>query len=336
LSEEYVVTLPLPPKLYADLSSLLQRAVEEQQFNLREGAEIIIATPGRLKDVIDRHVLVLSQCTYVVMDEADRMVNLGFEVDLTYILDALPTEFLKGENSMDIDGAVNTKARTRVTTLFSATMPPAVERLAKKYLKKAAVITIGEAGRAVDTVEQRVEFVAGEEKKKYVGFLFHRVPADLEFRQRLVEILNTGGFASPIIVFVNQKKTADMVAKDLQRAHVCHLSSLWSPSKVFFLSVERIHIALWEVTRTARSCPCTAQKRRSRRPRGDRSRRSWYRCSRRIPRHQLPDGQHNRSICSPYWSVQVQYEFILSCLTYFYRSNGSCWQARCCDHLPHK
>ena len=80
------------------------------------------------------------------------MVHLGFEVDLTYILDALPTEFLKGENSMDVDGVANTKARTRVTTLFSATMPPAVERLAKKYLKKAAIITIGEAGRAVDTV----------------------------------------------------------------------------------------------------------------------------------------------------------------------------------------
>lgn len=145
--------------------------MEEQQFNLRDGAEIIIATPGRLKDVIDRHVLVLSQCTYVVMDEADRMVHLGFEVDLTYILDALPSEFLKGEDTMEVDGAVNLKARTRVTTLFSATMPPAVERLARKYLKKAATITIGEAGRAVDTVEQRVEFVIGEEKKKLVLIL---------------------------------------------------------------------------------------------------------------------------------------------------------------------
>jgi ATP-dependent RNA helicase DDX23/PRP28 len=51
-------------------------------------------------------------------------------------------------------------------------MPPAVERLARKYLRKPAVITIGEAGRAVDTVEQRVEFVTGDEKKKYVLFLF--------------------------------------------------------------------------------------------------------------------------------------------------------------------
>lgn len=180
--------------------------MEEQQFNLREGAEIIIATPGRLKDVIERHVLVLSQCRYVVMDEADRMVHLGFEVDLTFILDALPSETMQGEDlgeQMDVDNeTMIKKGRTRVTTLFSATMPPAVERLARKYLKKPAVITIGEAGRAVDTVEQRVEFVSGDEKKK----------------QKLLEILNSGQYASPIIVFVNQKKTADMVAKDLSRA----------------------------------------------------------------------------------------------------------------------
>ncbi|KAG2158349.1 P-loop containing nucleoside triphosphate hydrolase protein [Suillus bovinus] len=180
------------------------RAVEEQQFNLREGAEIIIATPGRLKDVLERHVLVLSQCRYIVMDEADRMVHLGFETDLLFILDKLPSETMAGEDTgaMDVDGEEVRKGRTRVTTLFSATMPPAVERLARKYLKRPATITIGEAGRAVDTVEQKVEFVNGDEKKK----------------QLMLEILNSGQYPSPIIVFVNQKKTADMVAKDLSRA----------------------------------------------------------------------------------------------------------------------
>jgi ATP-dependent RNA helicase DDX23/PRP28 len=202
------------------------RAVEEQQFNLREGAEIIIATPGRLKDVIERRVLVLSQCRYVVMDEADRMVHLGFEVDLTFILDALPAETMQGEDQgeqMDVDGETMIKrGRTRVTTLFSATMPPAVERLARKYLRKPAVITIGEAGRAVDTVEQRVEFVSGDEKKKCVFsslcLFYWRLQAGN--RQKLLEILNSGQYPSPIIVFVNQKKTADMVAKDLGRANV--------------------------------------------------------------------------------------------------------------------
>lgn len=108
------------------------------------------------------------------MDEADRMVHLGFEVDLTYILDSLPNDGLS-DDLMEIDdpnfshgrGIVDGEAKTRVTTLFSATMPPAVERLAKKYLRRAATITIGEAGRAVDTVDQRVEFVQGDEKKRY-------------------------------------------------------------------------------------------------------------------------------------------------------------------------
>ncbi|CUA72265.1 ATP-dependent RNA helicase DDX23/PRP28 [Rhizoctonia solani] len=197
------------PLGYKCVSIVGGRAVEEQQFNLREGAEIIIATPGRLKDVIDRHVLVLSQCTYVVMDEADRMVHLGFEADLTFILDALPAESLRAEDEMDLDGnpglvpsSSGQKGKTRVTTLFSATMPPAVERLARKYLRRPAVITIGEAGRAVESVEQRVEFVLGDDKKK----------------ARLLDILNNGGFQAPIIVFVNQKKTADMVARDLSRS----------------------------------------------------------------------------------------------------------------------
>ena len=108
------------------------------------------------------------------MDEADRMVNLGFEADLTFILDKLPSDTMEGEDQgeqMDVDGeTMIKKGRTRVTTLFSATMPPPVERLAKKYLKRPAIITIGEAGRAVDTVEQRVEFVNGDEKKKCVSW----------------------------------------------------------------------------------------------------------------------------------------------------------------------
>ena len=167
------------------------------------------------------------------------MVHLGFETDLTFILDALPSETMQGEDmseQMDVDGeTLIKKGRTRVTTLFSATMPPAVERLARKYLKKAAVITIGEAGRAVDTVEQRVEFVNGDEKKKCVFLGGHPMEARAHCaprnRQRVLEILNSGVYASPIIVFVNQKKTADMVAKDIQRGGVRlrHLVFLFVP-----------------------------------------------------------------------------------------------------------
>ncbi|CAO3611072.1 unnamed protein product [Mucor hiemalis] len=143
-------------------------AIEEQSFNLRNGAEIIIATPGRLKDCLDRRILVLNQCTYVVMDEADRMIDMGMEADVNFILDALPASNMKpeDENSMPIEPPAGYKYRQ--TTMFSATMPPAVERLAKKYLRREAVVTIGMAGQAVESVEQRVEMINDEAKKTYV------------------------------------------------------------------------------------------------------------------------------------------------------------------------
>ncbi|KAF9438808.1 mRNA splicing protein prp28 [Entomortierella beljakovae] len=179
-------------------------AVEEQAFNLRNGAEIIIATPGRLKDCLDRRILVLNQCTYVVMDEADRMIDMGFEADVNFILDALPVSNLKPDTgdaedaskmAMAIDEDSNRKYRQ--TTMFSATMPPAVERLAKRYLRRPAVVTIGTAGQAVETVEQRVEMITDENKKK----------------SRLMDLLKGTQFAPPVIVFVNQKKSCDMLAK---------------------------------------------------------------------------------------------------------------------------
>lgn len=86
--------------------------------------------------------------------------------------------------------------------MFSATMPAACERLARKYLRRPAVVTIGVAGQAVDRVEQRVEFVSGEDKRK----------------NRLVEILNSEGFEPPIIVFVNTKAAVDKLSKDLNRS----------------------------------------------------------------------------------------------------------------------
>ncbi|KAL1916703.1 uncharacterized protein VTP21DRAFT_5407 [Calcarisporiella thermophila] len=180
-------------------------AMEEQAFNLRNGAEIIIATPGRLVDCLDRRILVLNQCTYVVMDEADRMIDMGFENDVNFILDALPVSNIKPDTE-DAEDAAKMSAKLiggrkfRQTTMFSATMPPAVERLAKKYLRRPAVVTIGTAGQAVDTVEQRVEMLSDPHKKQ----------------SRLLEILEEG-FEPPIIIFVNQIKMCDTIAKALNK-----------------------------------------------------------------------------------------------------------------------
>lgn len=111
------------------------------------------------------------------------MVDLGFEAELNLILDAMPATSFAEDETMAETGGNGSFTGHRVTTLFSATMPPAVERLARKYLRKPANVTIGNAGEAVDTVELRVEFINSEEKKK----------------NRLIEILKYGGFAAPIV-----------------------------------------------------------------------------------------------------------------------------------------
>lgn len=180
-------------------------SLEEQVYALRNGAEIIVATPGRLVDCIERRLLVLSQCCYVIMDEADRMIDQGFEEPLTKILDALPVSNEKpdteeAEDAKMMSRYLGTKDRYRQTMMYTATMPPLVEKIAKKYLRRPAIVTIGNAGEAVDTVDQRVEFVAGEDKRK----------------KRLQEILNSGQFQPPIIVFVNIKRNCDTVAKDIK------------------------------------------------------------------------------------------------------------------------
>ncbi|KAM4054838.1 DEAD/DEAH box helicase [Hirsutella rhossiliensis] len=175
-------------------------SLEEQAFSLRNGAEIIVATPGRLVDCIERRLLVLAQCCYVIMDEADRMIDLGFEESVNKILDALPVTNEKPDSD-DAENAQLMKSHVyRQTMMYTATMPPLVERIAKKYLRRPAIATIGNAGEAVDTVEQRVEFIAGEDRRK----------------RRLQEILASKQFAPPIIVFVNIKRNCDAVARDIK------------------------------------------------------------------------------------------------------------------------
>lgn len=194
---------------YNCISIVGGRDMGEQAMEMSKGAEIVIATPGRLKDCIDRHVIVLGQCAYVVMDEADRMVNLGFEEVLNYILDSLPVSNVKpdvpeaaqGSDGLDMELPGVGGLRYRVTMLYSATMPASVERMARKYLRAPATITIGDANQAVGTVVQNVEFINGEDRKK----------------QRLLQILGSG-FEPPIIIFSTTRQSVDALSKDLLRA----------------------------------------------------------------------------------------------------------------------
>jgi len=193
--------LPLGIRTVAVIGGLSR---EDQGFKLRMGCEIVIATPGRLIDVLENRYLVLSRCTYIVLDEADRMIDMGFEPDVQKILDHMPVTNLKpdtdeAENNEFLVENFKSKDKYRQTVMFTATMPPAVERLANSYLRRPAKVYIGSVGRPVERVEQIVHVLKEGEKRK-----------------RLVEILNQG-IEPPIIIFVNQKKGADVLAKGLEK-----------------------------------------------------------------------------------------------------------------------
>uniref|UniRef100_A0A1B6CIF5 Probable ATP-dependent RNA helicase DDX23 n=2 Tax=Clastoptera arizonana TaxID=38151 RepID=A0A1B6CIF5_9HEMI len=177
---------------------------EEQGFRLRMGCEIVIATPGRLIDVLENRYLVLNQCTYIVLDEADRMIDMGFEPDVQKILDFMPVSNLKPDNE-DAEDEIkllanyNSKKKYRQTVMFTATMPPAVERLARTYLRRPAVVYIGSIGKPTERTEQIVYMVSEQDK-----------------RRKLMEILSRG-VEPPVIIFVNQKKGADVLARGLEK-----------------------------------------------------------------------------------------------------------------------
>jgi ATP-dependent RNA helicase DDX23/PRP28 len=140
---------------------------------------------------------VLNQCNYVVLDEADRMIDMGFEPQVMGVLDAMPSSNLKPENE---DAELDEKKIYRTTYMFSATMPPAVERLARKYLRNPVVVTIGTAGKATDLITQHVIMVKETEKL-----------------DRLCRVLNEMGDKTAII-FVNTKKNADSLSRQLDKA----------------------------------------------------------------------------------------------------------------------
>jgi ATP-dependent RNA helicase DDX23/PRP28 len=140
----------------------------------------------------------------VVLDEADRMIDMGFEPDVQKILDFMPVTNLKpdteeAEDHTKLMENFNTKKKYRQTVMFTATMPPAVERLARTYLRRPATVYIGSVGKPTERTEQIV-YMMGENDK----------------RKKLMELLSRG-LEPPVIIFVNQKKGADVLAKGLEK-----------------------------------------------------------------------------------------------------------------------
>ena len=123
--------------------------IKSQQAQLRAGAQVVVATVGRMMDLMSRHSLVLTAARYVVLDEADEMLDLGFIEDVEKILRMCPSG--------------------RQTALFSATMPPPVKRLAESYMYDPTTISITPKTLTVDAIAQAFIEVPAKEKADAPG-----------------------------------------------------------------------------------------------------------------------------------------------------------------------
>lgn len=161
-------------------------AQKPQTDRLQAGVDILIATPGRLLDLINQKYIDLQKVKCFVLDEADRMLDMGFGQDVKKIIRLLPPK--------------------RQTLLFSATMPPEIEKLADALLTEPVKVSVTPVSSTVDTIEQSVYFVDKKDK-----------------RELLISILKDK-YLESVLVFTRTKHGADRVAKTLLKAGVKSLA----------------------------------------------------------------------------------------------------------------
>ena len=172
-------------KLYAKYTNLRSAVVfggmdmKPQTLELKAGVEVLVATPGRLLDHIEAKNCVLNQVESVVLDEADRMLDIGFLPDLQRILSYLPKQ--------------------RTTLLFSATFSPEIKRLAGSYLQDPVTIEVARPNETASTVSQHFYSVADDDK-----------------RRALKTLVKQNGITQAF-VFVNSKLGCARLARSLER-----------------------------------------------------------------------------------------------------------------------
>ena len=151
----------------------------DQVKALNDGVDVLIATPGRLMDLFERGKILLNGCELLVIDEADRMLDMGFIPDIEFICDKLP--------------------ETRQTMLFSATMPPPIEKLAKKFLDNPKRI---EVSRAATTNKDITAF---------------KIPVEPRKKRETLRWLLRNDMVETAIIFANRKTTVRELNQSLQR-----------------------------------------------------------------------------------------------------------------------
>jgi ATP-dependent RNA helicase DDX41 len=144
--------------------------IRDQDDVLNKGVHIVVATPGRLMDLLDKGRLNAANCKYLCMDEADRMIDMGFEDDVRAIMSHFKFQ--------------------RQTLLFSATMPRKIQDFAQQSLINPILVNVGRAGAANMDVIQEVEYVKQEAKMVYLLECLQKTPP-------------------PVIIFSDNKNEVD-------------------------------------------------------------------------------------------------------------------------------
>ena len=156
------------------------QSYEKQFKDLKNNPQIVIGTPGRIIDMMDKKKLSFSNIKYLILDEADEMLKMGFQEDLEKILSAMPLD--------------------RQTSLFSATMPEFIKKLAKKYMKNPKNVVIESKTLTVDLIDEKVYFCKRDSKK------------DL-----LIRLLDYNQFKC-VMIFANTKAMVDELVLFLQKS----------------------------------------------------------------------------------------------------------------------
>ncbi|RDW74154.1 hypothetical protein BP5796_07596 [Coleophoma crateriformis] len=152
--------------------------IGSQLRQIERGCDLLVATPGRLVDLIERGRISLQNIKYLVLDEADRMLDMGFEPQIRRIVE--------GEDMPNV--------QNRQTLMFSATFPRDIQMLARDFLKDYVFLSVGRVGSTSENITQKVEYVE-----------------DMDKRSVLLDILHTHG-AGLTLIFVETKRMADSLS----------------------------------------------------------------------------------------------------------------------------
>uniref|UniRef100_A0A3Q3F8T1 RNA helicase n=1 Tax=Labrus bergylta TaxID=56723 RepID=A0A3Q3F8T1_9LABR len=150
--------------------------IGQQIRDLERGCHLLVATPGRLVDMMERGKIGLDYCNYLVLDEADRMLDMGFEPQIRRIVE---------QDTMPHKGM-------RQTMMFSATFPKEIQILARDFLEDYIFLAVGRVGSTSENITQKVVWVEDNDKRSF-----------------LLDLLNATGKDSLTLVFVETKKGAD-------------------------------------------------------------------------------------------------------------------------------